>query len=276
MISINLTTTYSRLDLCSATLWSLLHQSLLPERVNLWISNQPYMADEGITELPSWIKELNNIHDIIRIHYVENIGPYRKFIPALRTCTNDDIIVYVDDDVIYARNWFEGLLSTFEKYGRKYVVASRVREKKFNLLGKLQSYNMFNVCTHEKVLSSDFIITGVGGCVLMKKHINDAFLKLDDFKILIPKTDDIWISKIIELSNSEVMCASNQLKLIQEIEHSNNALNHTNNTMYNGVIFKKIYQKTSNKILGYFGRQLSNNDKAIKIVDAFFKSIIDK
>ncbi len=110
----------------------------------------------------------------------------------------------------------------------------------------------------------------------MKKHINDAFLKLDDFKILIPKTDDIWISKIIELSNSEVMCASNQLRLIQEIEHSNNALNHTNNTMYNGVIFKKIYQKTSNKILGYFGRQLSNNDKAIKIVDAFFKSIIDK
>ncbi len=135
MISINLTTTYSRLDLCSATLWSLLHQSLLPERINLWISNQPYMADEGITELPSWIRELNNIHDIIRIHYVENIGPYRKFIPALRTCTNDDIIVYVDDDVIYARNWFEGLLSTFEKYGRKYVVASRVREKSSIFLG---------------------------------------------------------------------------------------------------------------------------------------------
>ena len=149
MISVNLTTTHSRLDLCSATLWSLLHQSLLPERINLWISHEPFMADKGISSLPNWVNELNNIHDIIRVHYVDNNGPYRKVIPALRSSTDEDVIVYVDDDVIYANTWFEGLVQTFEKFERKYVVASRVRVKVFNFFGKRLSYNMFHVCAEQ-------------------------------------------------------------------------------------------------------------------------------
>lgn len=276
MISINLTTTHSRLDLCSATLWSLLHQSLLPERINLWISHEPFMADKGIAALPNWINELNHIHDIIRVHYVDNIGPYRKIIPALRSSANEDVIVYVDDDVIYANAWFEGLLNTFEKLERKYVVASRVRVKKNNFFGKLQSYNMFHVCSEQQLFSSDFIITGVGGCILMRKHIKDEFLELNDFCELIPKTDDIWISKIIELSNSQVFCNPLLLTLVQEIEHTNNALNQTNNTMYTGALLEKIYFKVRNKIFGYLGKQLSNNDKSIKIVESFFGSKTDK
>ena len=44
-IILNLTTTCGRLDLCSATLWSLVNQSLVPDQINLWISKEPYMAD---------------------------------------------------------------------------------------------------------------------------------------------------------------------------------------------------------------------------------------
>lgn len=276
MISINLTTTHSRLDLCSATLWSLIHQNLLPERINLWISYTPFMADKGITSLPNWINELNYIHDIIRVHYVDNTGPYRKVIPALRSAKDDDIIVYVDDDVIYASTWFEGLVNTFEKFERKYVVASRVRVKKYNFLRRLQSYNMFHVCSKQQLFFSDFIITGVGGCILMRKHIKEEFLDLNDFRELIPKTDDIWISKIIELSNSQVYCNPLLLSFVQEIEHTNNALNQTNNTMYTGALLQKIYLKARNKILGYLGRPLSNNDKSIEIVESFFESRADK
>ena len=272
MISVNLTTTHSRLDLCSATLWSLLHQSLLPERINLWISHEPFMADKGISSLPNWVNELNNIHDIIRVHYVDNNGPYRKVIPALRSSTDEDVIVYVDDDVIYANTWFEGLVQTFEKFERKYVVASRVRVKVFNFFGKRQSYNMFHVCSEQKLFTTNFIVTGVGGCILMRRHIKDEFLELDDFRDLIPRTDDIWISKIIELSNSQVYCDPDLLSFVQEIEHTNNALNQTNNTMYSGALLGKLYLKVRNKIFGYLGKQLSNNDKAINIVESFFEA----
>ncbi|HFE8951921.1 TPA: glycosyltransferase family 2 protein, partial [Klebsiella pneumoniae] len=101
-IILNLTTTCGRLDLCSATLWSLVNQSLVPDQINLWISKEPYMADEGIKTLPNSIIKLIECNDRIKVHYTENTGPYRKIIPALRNCTDEDILVYADDDVIYS------------------------------------------------------------------------------------------------------------------------------------------------------------------------------
>lgn len=74
MKSINITTTHSRLDLCSATIWSLMHQSVLPDTINLWVSQESYMADQGIRNIPNWYYELNNINDILRIHFVKILG----------------------------------------------------------------------------------------------------------------------------------------------------------------------------------------------------------
>lgn len=271
MISINITTTDSRLDLCSATIWSIIHQDVLPERINIWISREPYMADNGILSLPLWFYEINKIKDIVRIHYVENIGPYRKIIPALRRADHNDILIYADDDVIYAPGWYGSLLSTFFKFNEKYIVATRVRVKKRNFLGRLQSYNMFNVCNHDILLNSGYIVTGVGGCILKKTLINEKFLLLNDFTDIVPRTDDIWLSKIYELSSSSVFCNASSLKYIQEITHSNNALNQSNNLMSSGSVINKLLMKIRNRVFGYFGAVLSNNDIAIRKTDDFFK-----
>lgn len=270
MKSINITTTHSRLDLCSATIWSLMHQSILPDRINLWISHDGYMADHGITDAPLWYDELNKISDILRIHYVDNIGPYRKIIPALRTAMDEDILTYADDDVIYARKWYESLLSAFNNSNGKYIVASRVRLKRLNIFGKLQSYNMFDICNRDIVLDNSYIITGVGGCMLMKNHIKEELIFLDDFLRVVPRTDDIWLSKIFELSGASVLCCASSLKYIQEITHSNNALNQLNNVIPGGGLLKKFFSKIKNKIFGYLGFSLSKNDIAIRDTNFFF------
>ncbi|PLL53504.1 glycosyl transferase family 2 [Klebsiella michiganensis] len=271
MKSINITTTHSRLDLCSATIWSLMHQSVLPDTINLWVSQEPYMADQGIRDIPNWYYELNNINDILRIHFVKNIGPYRKIIPALRIATDDDILTYADDDVIYGREWYESLLLSFNEHKAKYIVASRVRLKKINVFGRLQSYNMFNVCNRDITLDNRYIVTGVGGCMLTKAHIRDDLIFLDDFISVVPRTDDIWLSKIFEISGASVYCCASSLKYIQEITHSNNALNQSNNVIPGGGFLRKVLSKIRNKIFGYLGFSLSNNDKAIRNTDAFFE-----
>jgi hypothetical protein len=56
MISVNLTTMHSRLDLCAATVWSIINQSVQPDKINLWISNEPYLSDHGICEIPAGLK----------------------------------------------------------------------------------------------------------------------------------------------------------------------------------------------------------------------------
>lgn len=271
-IILNLTTTSGRLDLCSATLWSLLNQSLSPDRINLWISAEPYMADEGIQILPDSINKLMNYNNMIEIHYVENTGPYRKIIPALRSCLDEDILVYADDDVVYSYHWLEGLINCYLENKRKYVVSSRVREMKKNFFGRYQSYSLFPLVFEKKVFYKDFIITGVGGCVLEKKHILQKYIELDSFKIVAPKTDDLWVSKIIELSGSKVITCPKALGCIMEIQHDIHALNRVNTFFSGQNIISKILGPFKRRILGYCGVSLSNNDVMIKAIICYFKS----
>lgn len=52
---------------------------MLPDRINLWISHEAYMADQGIKCIPEWVNELNKINDIVSVHFVENTDLTGKF-----------------------------------------------------------------------------------------------------------------------------------------------------------------------------------------------------
>lgn len=272
MLSVNLTTTSARLDLCSATIWSLLNQTRVPDKIYLWISKDPYLADKGIKSLPSSITKLQNLSDIFEINFVDNIGPYRKIIPALKSAAQNDLIVYADDDVIYGDKWLSSLEKHFLDYDKKYVVASRVRVISKNIFGIRKSYNRYPLHFGNEILNSNFIITGVGGCILMKRHISDQFIQDDSFLNIAPKADDLWISKIIEISGSKVKSCVDAFEQVQEINHSINCLSHANTLYFKGKSFStKLYYRVVNFILGYLGMAQSANDKTLKEVSAYFK-----
>lgn len=272
MISVNLTTTSSRLELCAATIWSLIHQSWLPDKINLWISHDAFMADSGIDVIPDWVVEINNIKNILLIQFVSNTGPYRKIFPALENANNDDILIYADDDVIYGSEWLKELLHEFYKKNGMYAIASRVKCIEKNLFGINKSYNMYDICTKNQIIHSDYIITGVGGCVITKSMIKDEFIYNKDYLDVAAKTDDLWISKILILSNTAVISCPAALRHVQEIQHYNFALSQTNTTIVRGGLIYKLYSKVINKILGYLGFRLSNNDMARVKIDAYFKN----
>ena len=123
MLTINLTTTSERLTLCAATIWSMVHQVRKPDKIRLWISNEPYLSDKGITTLPEWVIEINNIRNILEVIFVENTGPYRKIIPALRTADQNEVLVYADDDVIYLIGTMGDILSLLV-FGRSKKISS--------------------------------------------------------------------------------------------------------------------------------------------------------
>ncbi|MEE3660418.1 glycosyltransferase family A protein [Brenneria sp. g21c3] len=272
MLVVNLTTTSTRLELCGATLWSLIHQSFLPDRIDLWVSKDAYMADQGISYFPDFFDELNKIKKIINIRFVENTGPYRKIFPALRHSNGDELLVYADDDVIYGHNWLKSLVDHFLLHEGKYAVASRVRLMKKNIFGKYQSYNNFDVCLEPKVVDKDFIITGVGGCILQKKHIKTAFILDENYLTVAPRTDDLWISKILEISNTSVAICPDAFCYVQEINHSNYSLNKINTLQAKKTNLYNIFLKVKIKVFGYLGRPLSNNDTALIKVNNYFNS----
>ncbi|EHD14390.1 hypothetical protein CIN_03220 [Commensalibacter intestini A911] len=273
MISVNLTTTSSRLGLCSATIWSLIHQTKKPDKIFLWISQEGYLSDEGIKTIPSWIDELNSILNIIEVKFVENTGPYRKIINAIRLSNQSDILVYVDDDVIYGDKWLETLLHAFYENKSKLAIASRIRAVKRNIFGTVQSYSRYRVCKKPIQFNCDYIITGVGGCVLTKNMISEALINNDDYILLAPKTDDLWISKILELSGTVVEACPKALTYVDEIDHKNNALNLSNmHQMKGSNAVLKLINKIVQRVLAYFGLQRTNNDISIKKISSYFKN----
>jgi hypothetical protein len=48
----------------------------------------------------------------------KNTGPYRKLFPALQVATEDDILIYADDDAIYNEIWAQTLLDDFYRHNQ--------------------------------------------------------------------------------------------------------------------------------------------------------------
>lgn len=273
MISVNLTTTYQRLNLCRIALTSLLLQSRLPDQVNLWVSDQPYLRDKGISDSGA-IKELiDSLPEATRnrvcVRWVANTGPYRKLIPMLREAGPDDLIVTADDDIFYGRDWLSGLLAAYEDAGGK-PVAARVRTKRTNFLGKKTSYLFWNLINQPKTVEDDFIVTFGGGVVLTRAMFREQDIVDDSFLNVAPTADDLWYSKLLRLNHNEVVVVPSLLKELNFIQHNDGLTNHNWPKVVS--LFHKIRLRVWDRLAGFMGVAVCGNDVAYGEIDRYFSS----
>ena len=91
-IIVSLTTHTKRINYIHFTLDSLYHQILRPHSIYLYITKDEY---ESLPEI------LNNFKPWLKIFYTEDIGSYKKFIPALKNAKDNQIIISLDDDFLF-------------------------------------------------------------------------------------------------------------------------------------------------------------------------------
>ncbi|WP_435607645.1 glycosyltransferase [Pseudomonas knackmussii] len=264
MLSINLTTTFARQEICAQAVYSLMRQSILPDKIRIWVSKTPYLSDTGILEAPQWIADLNKIRNIVEIHWTQNTGPYRKLIPALRSASDDDIIVTADDDIIYGKNWLKHLLARAEE-APSHVIAARVRKISNNIFGKRKTYLSWPIINRELVVESNFIVTHGGGTLLRKRHISERLAADETYLDICPTTDDLWFSKLITKSNTKVVICPQALSEIRFIEHEDGLDNQNN--LKPRKLLTKIYQRLVLRPLGWLGLSICGNDVAFKKIE---------
>ncbi|ODQ08241.1 hypothetical protein BHE86_11515 [Shigella sp. FC1655] len=261
MLTVNITTTKSRLEICSATAWSICMQEQHVDELRIWVSKKPYLSDSGIQEEPEWAKKIRSTGIKLSFFWTENTGPYRKIIPALRLAKNDDILVYADDDVIYGTKWLQELVAIFYKNESKYIVATRVRKV---IKGKL--YNDFPIISNQCLIDNNYIITGIGGVILKREMIKEKFINDDNYLTISPLADDIWLSKIYQLSSTKLFVYPNGLKYINEIQH-NQGLSIENTRRIKLNLIKKVILKIKNKKYKF-----CQNDIYLKAVNDYFNN----
>ncbi len=271
MLTVNLTTTFQRLSLCRIALTSLLLQSRLPDKINLWVSKEPYLRDKGIANSEAVEKLIDSLPEngrsLVTIRWVPNTGPYRKLIPMLREAEPDDVIVTADDDIFYGSEWLNDLLAAYEKSGGR-PVASRVRAKRANFLGKKTSYLFWRIINQPSVVKNDFVVTFGGGVVLSRSMFREKDIADDSFLKVAPTADDLWYSTLLLRNNNEVVVIPKLLNELNFILHSDGLDNHNFPKVVS--FFHKVRVRVWDRVLGFIGFPVCGNDLAYAQIYRYF------
>lgn len=191
-ITVTMTTIRSRLSLVPKVVESLHAQTLKPISIELNISSQPYLLDEGISKDDDKLKMLSE-YPLIMINEVNNIGPYRKIWTFLdkhfkQSYAHDKIFVTVDDDTIYPDYFLETLYGKYQELDC--VVAFRGRHIELDDAA-IAGYDKWSWGKSQVEMQN--LPTGKDGILYSTKFFTRDFLELDDALSLAPTADDLWI-----------------------------------------------------------------------------------
>jgi len=186
---VTLTTISSRIPRIERTIDSVLSQDLPAHSINLFISEEPYLVDEGVDLGDDHLKVL--AEKGINIYNCANIGPYRKQYPLLSMlyssgAHSETPIVTVDDDVIYPPDTLKRLVHGL--YDTDSVTAFRGREITFSD-NEIAPYKKFKAASEQVSLRN--LGTGKNG-MAYKLNFFPKSPSLYIGPLIAPTADDIW------------------------------------------------------------------------------------
>lgn len=192
-----------RINTLHICLESIFLQTLMPKKIILYLDNS-VQSDALPMEISAFIDKGLEI-----VFVSDDIASHNKYYYTLKDYP-DDIVITVDDDVIYDKYTFYNLMQTHRKYPHS-VCATRVTYIMFDGDGKVSSYNDW-ISEYDKLLhpSKRLLAVGVGG-ILYPPHIfPDEVFNKTNIKDLALTADDIWL-KFMELKNDVPVVWSGQL-----------------------------------------------------------------
>ena len=191
---ISLTSYGNKLHSLYLTIESLLHQTVKPNRILLWLDEKSYINDNSIPLTLHKQKERG-----LEIRLCEDIRSYTKLVPTLMNYP-DAIVISVDDDIIYPIDFVERLYRHYQKDTSK-VYFYRGHYMLFDSDGSPRPYSEWVAHGAEgcNILN---VPTGVSG-ILYPPHCyhNDIFNK-DLFLKICPYADDIWFKVMTYLNGT--------------------------------------------------------------------------
>lgn len=213
-IIVSLTSFPPRYKTIVPCLKSILMQTLKPDKVLVWLTAAEMNA------LTPEMKELSK-YGVEFALAKEDLKPHKKYFYSMQEFPND-IVITVDDDVIYPQNLIETLFRVHELYPNC-VVAGRVHKIARKADGSLFSYNHWiqNFTSSGKP-RFDIISTGVGGVLYPPNCLDCRSFDVALIKKHCLGADDIWLKTMELLRGTKVVWAKNKCPLPYIINDSQN------------------------------------------------------
>lgn len=182
-IIVSLTTHNRRIYDVYLTIESLMQQTRKANRIVLWISEE-HRADM----LPMALKSQESRG--LEIKYCKDIRSYTKLIPALKAFPND-VIITVDDDIVYDVNMIDRLVMAYLKDSTK-IYYNRGHKMMLSPNNKLVNYNDWEWRSPSMDISPLNFPTGVGGVLYPPRCFNEEVFNEEVFLGICKSADDVW------------------------------------------------------------------------------------
>ena len=167
------------------TLISILRQSLPPNRIILWLSSEEWSE----ANIPPRLKKLEKYG--VEYRFCNDILSYKKLIPSLKMAPHD-VIVTVDDDIIYSRGLLCALYEEHKKFPKS-ICCVKALFPALSEKGKTLPYKTWKKAGYSKGKEERILFPiGCGGILYPPASLHDDVFLQDSFMSVCPKADDIW------------------------------------------------------------------------------------
>ena len=192
-VIVSLTSFPERIDKVYLTINTLLRQSVLPNKIILWLAKSQF-KDPGY--IPKNLSSLEG--NLFEIRYCEDLKSYKKIFYTAQEYY-DDIIVTVDDDTLYPENWLENLIKTYLDYPD--CVCCYRAHKIVSKSGKTLPYMQWlGLSPDQKGPDFSLIPIGVGGILYPPYFFENVDFDYRKISELCPTSDDLWLKALAILN----------------------------------------------------------------------------
>ncbi|MDC9825770.1 hypothetical protein PRN20_18705 [Devosia sp. ZB163] len=217
---VSLTSYPDRYATLSLTIKCLLSQSVLADCTVLWVSA------EDARKLPEDVLALRS-HGLT-IAECDDIGSYKKIIPALRAYADCNIVT-ADDDHYYPPDWLATLVrGQHERPGA--IACHTARVIQFGDQGELLQYRFWPLATTAD--KGPLLPTGYGGILYPPGSLPEETLDETAFRELSPTADDLWLRWMSGRRGVDVHMVPDGRPLLEW--HGSQRLNLLRYNIYNG------------------------------------------
>ena len=201
---VSLTTYPARIDGLAQVLESLYNQERQADEIVLWLAEEEFPGKEQ--DLPEYLTGLVDQNRLV-IRWCDNLKPHKKYFYAFREYPND-LIVTVDDDLLYSKNMLSSLHRSYLMYPEA-VSAVRVHLMVVSEDNRILPYNAWvretDCCLYTP--SMQLFATGGAGTLYPPELFRKEFLDRDAIQENSPLADDLWLKAMELLSGVPVVAA---------------------------------------------------------------------
>ena len=185
------------------TLFSLLNQSLKPDKVILWLDKET----DDLTTLPYEITRF--IKNGLEVKFIDNIKSYTKTICAFEEY-KDGVIVTACDNVYYRRNWLKKLYYSYIVSPNDIHIHKTLNVKIKNK--SLASIKEWGGCVNSEIAKYTNFPVALGGILYPPNCFKKEAFRSDIFLKYAPQDDDVWFWIMAVINNKKFRVVKNHDK----------------------------------------------------------------